>query len=57
MRRFTVTAQYGEGRTRTLARVSKAEMVAFVRAALKYDSTARFSVTRHASDLQGVVWV
>lgn len=57
MRRFTVTAEYGEGRTRSLARVSKAETIAFMRAALKYDRAVRFSVTRHASDLRGVLWV
>lgn len=57
MAEVTVTADYGEGRTRTLSRVSLAQGVAFMRAALKYDPRARFAVTRHRAQIKGVIWL
>ena len=42
--RFTVTADYGTGRTRRLADATRAEVVDFIRAALKYDPAARFTL-------------
>lgn len=57
MRKVSVTADYGEGRSRTLSRAAPNEALDFMRAALKYDRRVTFTVTRHRSDLAGLIWL